>query len=368
MDESKLNRHLQAYLETLKKNPRQAADDAEDRADRIQTYAEWNPERMHRATPDDLVEFFSPLWSMAMWGNKEYQVNQIIADNGLDHLKKRLSDLLWGQDPVSKRWDEFRGKTKWVGPGMMSELLGYVHPDDFIIWNKVTIVALNYLGYSGLPQRSHQIKGESYQVICDIAKGIRTRLNKLSGNQHHLLEVNYLLWDEVHPVAQAAIEAKEKPIESSSAETGKGSAAENEVTEFLHDDVKEKIADIGKWLGFNSRIEVLVSAGSKVDAVWEATIGNMGRVIYVFEVQTHGSIDSLILNLLKSKKNPAVQGVVAISDAKQLDKIRAHAEDVDGLANLTYWDYTDVLKTHERLEAVNETINALNLVPKGFGK
>ena len=80
---------------------------------------------------------------------------------------------------------------------------------------------------------------------------------------------------------------------------------------------------------------MLVSAGSKVDAVWEATIGNMGRVIYVFEVQTKGSIDSLILNLLKSKKNAAVQGVVAVSDAKQLEKIRAHAEDVDGLSNLT---------------------------------
>ena len=38
------------------------------------------------------------------------------------------------------------------------------------------------------------------------------------------------------------------------------------------------------------------------DDVWEVTIGNMRRVIYVFEVQTAGSIDSLVLNLIKSKK------------------------------------------------------------------
>jgi hypothetical protein len=29
--------------------------------------------------------------------------------------------------------------------------------------------------------------------------------------------------------------------------------------------------------------------------------------------------------------------------------------------------YLNVLVTHQRLEAVNQTINALNLVPKGFG-
>ena len=35
--------------------------------------------------------------------------------------------------------------------------------------------------------------------------------------------------------------------------------------------------------------------GIKVVTIWEATIGNMGRVIYIFEVQTK-NIDSLIIN------------------------------------------------------------------------
>ena len=101
--------------------------------------------------------------------------------------------------------------------------------------------------------------------------------------------------------------------------------------------------------------------------MWEATIGNMGRVIYVFEVQTKGSVDSLMLNLLKSLNNPAVQGVVAVSDSKQLEKIRDHATDVRDLRDkLRYWDYEDILKVHESLEYVNATINNLGLVPQGF--
>ena len=88
--------------------------------------------------------------------------------------------------------------------------------------------------------------------------------------------------------------------------------------QFIHNDIRDRIKDIGIWLGFSSRIEQKVSDGSRVDTIWEATIGNMGRVIYVFEVQTKGSVDSLILNLLKSLNNPAVQVVVSVSYNGQL--------------------------------------------------
>ena len=33
---------------------------------------------------------------------------------------------------------------------------------------------------------------------------------------------------------------------------------------------------------------------------------------------------------------------------------------------LRYWDYTEVLSTHEALESVNESINKLGLVPQGL--
>jgi hypothetical protein len=93
----------------------------------------------------------------------------------------------------------------------------------------------------------------------------------------------------------------------------------------------------------------------------------MGRVIYVFEVQTKGSIDSLMMNLLKSLNNPAVQGVVAVSDTKQIEKIQSHAKALKGLDDkLRCWDYTEALEVHKSLEMVNEAINTLRLVPQGF--
>ena len=52
------------------------------------------------------------------------------------------------------------------------------------------------------------------------------------------------------------------------------------------------------------------------------------KVTYVFEVQTGGSIDSLIMNLLKASKYKNVQGIIAVSDTTQLESIRRESEDI----------------------------------------
>jgi hypothetical protein len=62
-----------------------------------------------------------------------------------------------------------------------------------------------------------------------------------------------------------------------------------------------------------------------------------------------------------------VQGVVAVSDANQLEKIKLEVATVPGLKDkLKCWDYTEVLKVHDALESVYEAINSLGLVPQGF--
>lgn len=119
------------------------------------------------------------------------------------------------------------------------------------------------------------------------------------------------------------------------------------------------------------RIQVIyrkkVAEGSIVDAIWEATIGNMGRIIYVFEVQTKGNLDGLLVNLLQALNNPAVQGIVAVSDNTQLEKIKNKATTIKDLKDtLKYWDFKKVLEVHNRLEYVNSTVNELGLVPRGF--
>jgi hypothetical protein len=112
---------------------------------------------------------------------------------------------------------------------------------------------------------------------------------------------------------------------------------------------------------------VKIAAGAVVDAVWEVKIGNMGKAIYVFEVQSSGSIDSLILNLLRAQSNAAVQAIVAVSSAEQIEKIKKELpENAIDRKKLKMWDFDEVAMVHESLSKAHASINKLALVPDGF--
>lgn len=177
------------------------------------------------------------------------------------------------------------------------------------------------------------------------------------GEIEDLLALDYFIWKDlqIEPVEM------ETPIEENpEKETEKQKA-------FVHNDVRDRIRDIGSFLGFRAEVEKKVADGAVVDAIWEVSVGNMGRITYVFEVQTSGSIDSLLLNLMKAKNNPSVQGIVAVSDAKQLEKIKKEASSLKGIRDeLKFWDYNDVLKVFDALSNAYEAINSLGLVPSGL--
>ena len=179
-----------------------------------------------------------------------------------------------------------------------------------------------------------------------------------------MLTVDYFLWDELQ-VEDNLSQIHQPSVASSNPPSVE--KVDEKTSEFIHNEVRDKIADIGRWLGLQADTETKVADGAVVDTIWQATIGNMGRVIYVFEVQTKGSLDSLVLNLLRSLNNPAVQGVVAVSDTAQLEKIKTETASVAVLKDkIKYWNYAQVLEVHEALESVNDAINSLGLVPQGF--
>ncbi len=358
-----LQEHIASYKKRLIDDREKHLQDLAERKERTEYYQSWSKDRLLKMTEEEFYEYVSKLWAMLVWGNKKYYVDKLIQDNGFDYIKTGLSEFVWGKDPIEKRWDVFRNKVKGIGPAMMSEILCYVAPEDFPIWNRRAYVGLNYLDVKNLPRHNYQLTGKKYAELCTIEKKIAEELRKADIADATLLTVDYFIWDELQVEEKLSqIYGKKEPVEVPPIEK-----VDTETSGFIHDEIRDKLSDIGTWLGLKSQTEVKVAEGSKVDTIWEATIGNMGRVIYVFEVQTKGSIDSLIINLFKALNNPAVQGVVAVSDTDQLEKIRKHSTHVGDLGNkLKYLDYKKVLEIHEALEMVNESINRLGLVPQGF--
>ncbi len=365
MDTALLKKHVSIYKQNLEKDPEKHTRDLAERKERIDYYQSWTKDLILAMTVEGLYEYISKLWAMLIWGNKKYVVDKMIRDNNFDALKKELSELVWGSSPIIKRWDSFLKNVKGFGPATISEILCYVYPDKCMLWNRRAYVGLHYLGVSGLPRYNYQMTGKKYCDLSGEAQKIAEEMRTSGVENVNLLTVDYFIWDELQ------VEDNLSKIHSSVKKPKVAPVIEEkldaETAVFIHNEIRDKLSDIGKWLGFNTDTEKKVAEGSKVDTIWEATIGNMGRVIYIFEVQTKGSVDSLILNLLKALNNQAVQGVVAVSDAAQLDKIRKHAEQVPNLGSkLKYWDYKKVLEVHEALEMVNESINSLGLVLQGF--
>ena len=358
MNKNKLQSAVSSFAKNKKTNTAYYDENWTERKVRRAFYQSYTKERILNMEKDDFLEYMSKLWSMLIWGNKKYVVDKLIADNGFDNLKKQLVELLYGSATTEKRWNSFLKSVKGLGPASISELLTYVNPEEYVIFNKTTVLCFSYLEVSDMPKYNYQYTGKKFIEVCGIAKEIASALKEAGEKDCDLLAVDYFLWDEVLPL----VEQKEPEIETP---VNPKPTSKNE-SKSIHDEIKEKLVNIGELLGFESRSEVKIATGAVVDAVWEAKIGNMGKAIYVFEVQSKGSIDSLILNLKKAQSNAAVQAVVAVADEEQLAKIIRESEGVIDAKSLRTWNSDDVLVVYDSLARAHESINKLALVPESF--
>lgn len=358
MDRLKLNSAISEFSKKRKSNAAYYEENWEERKERKEYYQSFAKDKLLSMTEEDFLEYISKLWSMLIWGNKKYVVDKLIQDNGFTNLKNHIAELLYGSSPIEKRWDVFLKTVKGMGPATISELLTYSNPKEYVIFNKTTILCYGYLGILDMPKYNYQYTGKKYAEVCSIAKDIATELKKSGADDYDLLAVDYFLWDEILPLAEKKVDtpADVQPVPTTN--------KKHNVS--VHDELKEKLVTIGELLGFESRSEVRITAGAVVDAVWEAKIGNMGKAIYVFEVQSKGSIDSLILNLKKAQNNAAVQAVVAVADEEQLAKIIKESKGVIDEKDLRTWNADDVLAVHDALVRAHESINKLALVPESF--
>ena len=358
MNEKKLKSAISAFVKNKKANAAYYDDNWTERKERKAYYQSFTKDKLLAMTEEDFFEYMSRLWSMVMWGNKRFVVDKLIADNGFDMLKKQLAELLYGTAQFEKRWNTFLKSVKGMGPSTISELLTYTNPNEYILFNKTTILCYSYLDVPDMPKYNYQYTGKKFAEVCAIAKEISSALKAAGAEDYDLLAVDYFLWDEILPLAEKKEPDSQAPV-TVTQKTDSDSKS-------LHDEIKEKLVAIGELLGFESRSEVRITAGAVVDAVWEAKIGNMGKAIYVFEVQSKGSIDSLILNLKKAQSNAAVQAVVAVADEEQLAKIIRESAGVIDEKSLRTWNSDDVLAVYDSLARAHESINKLALVPESF--
>jgi len=358
MNEKLYSTALSNYKKWADNNKVEVESDFNERHAMCKEMQSYTKERLQNLSEEEFFNLIAPLWAMRIWGNKKYYLDNVIKSNGMDLIREQLINLFHGKTSIESRWDEFREKIKGLGPAIISEMLNKFNPNEYILWNKKSLTGFIALGIPKLPKYNSAIDGKKYAYLSKVGRELVASAKKQGVNEiEDLLALDYFIWKDLQiEPTEMGVSTEEKPEK----ETEKQKA-------FVHNDVRDRIRDIGSFLGFRAEVEKKVANGAVVDAIWEVSVGNMGRITYVFEVQNSGSIDSLLLNLMKAKNNPSVQGIVAVSDAKQLEQIKKEASSLRPICDeLKFWDYHDVLKVFDALSTAYESINSLGLVPSGL--
>jgi len=360
IQKERIAEYIPLFKKYLKASDREA--DLEERRERSEVYQTLlSKDGLRRMTELEFGQAISSLWASLMWGNKGYLVERLLDANGISQLIASLSDLLWSDHPIAKRYDAFRQQIRGFGAGMITEILAFVHPDQCSLWNNKARQALMLLGFEKTFPivKKSQITGQEYEKFNSLMVLIQTELAQHNLPKLDLLGIDYFLFEiwKAGWKSQKSPEEEIEPIEVTA------------LTDFDHNDMIDQIIAIGQWLGFEVHQEKPIAAGAKVDAVWQARIANLGVVTYVFEVQRRGSYDSLILNLQRAQNNPSVQRLVVVALPGEIAKIKREIETLSESfrRSVSFMEVAEVMRASELVTELSSIINKLELVKGEFG-
>jgi len=171
-----------------------------ERESRVNWYKEkmGSPEKINNLSEKDLHELIEKLWALGFWKNKAYKVNKLLHDNGLEKLKSGFISLLYSNEPIEKRWDNFRKSIKGFGPSSLSEILSLVFPDKFGIMNMKPLTVLPCLGF--LTEREAKnisygyTSGKDYKKFMEALEKVREELKNNGLPNADFIDVDFFVY------------------------------------------------------------------------------------------------------------------------------------------------------------------------------
>jgi len=175
----------------------------EERRERLKEFSELLAKNsLKEFTEADFIKAISRLWANQLWANKQYPVERILSNISIEDLRAHLLDLLWSDRPLSQRYDEFRKVVKGIGPVQITEILSFINPREYGIWNRRSREALRVLGLGDVvPVGKYYISGSEYERFNAVLRNIASVLKSEEIPELNLLDVDLFLY---YVVATAA--------------------------------------------------------------------------------------------------------------------------------------------------------------------
>ena len=301
-----------------------------------------------------LRELIHVLSAFNSWTNKDWLLQEMLRSD-LSVIRDGFKQLLYGSEPLAKRFDNVKNRVRMMGSACISEILAHHHPREYPIWNSRSRGGLIALGVdeAQLP-KSVQISGTQYERFCDLVQDVRDQIAQVDPSFNNLIELNFLLYyisvNEINLQTQLEMLYVAQD-------------------DFEHDAVVDKVIELGDGLGFEVQKEFSVMPGCRIDAIWRTRVANLGTISYAFEVHRKGSRDSAILNLQRIRRDPTIQKVVIVSSKDELEQFRREIASLDeGFRNAVgYFEVQDLQRALSHVQSLKDILNSLGLLITGAG-
>ena len=142
----------------------------------------------------DFREIIKSLWAFNGWTNKDWKIDEILKESDLAKIRESLNDLLYGSDTLELRFDNF--KVKYIGTASATEIMSFVNPDQYAIWNIRPRMVFPILEIDQIPPKvlkDLKISGSDYVKCNEIMKDIRTLLVNRGFAGVDLLDVDFFI-------------------------------------------------------------------------------------------------------------------------------------------------------------------------------
>jgi hypothetical protein len=246
MEQIETLRHYVGEFKEWLKTPEGQASVKEHRDHEKYFKEKLSPQNLEKMTSDEFREVYKTLWASNIWGNKDWYVDsKLLEPNGLETIKRELKKLLYGPGEIDAKYDEFRKNVKGFGPSSISEILHFVFPEKYCLWNEKPKSVLPFLGLTLLPDRffKYQItSGSEYLQCVNVLKVIKNTLKDYGIIDFIDLDIFFWhIYNDVMPVKPREVEKEVKVIPV---------VKPMEVRISDHDGAEFYLLELGKMLGF----------------------------------------------------------------------------------------------------------------------
>jgi hypothetical protein len=299
-----------------------------------------------------LRELIHILWAFNGWTNKDWLHEEMLR-SGLPVIRNAFKQLLYGKEPITKRFDFIKKNVRMMGAATVSEILAHHNHEKYPIWNSRSRAGLISLGVdeAELP-KSTQISGSQYTSFCKLVYDVRDKIAREYPEFGDVFQLDFLLFFissqqiQITPTPATSIKPKQK------------------IEDFDHGATIDQILELGDGLGFEVQKEFSVMRGCRIDAIWRSRVANLGTIAYAFEVHRRGSRDSAILNLQRVRRDPSIQKVVVVSSKDELDNFKGEIASLDeGFRNsVGYFEVEDLQLALDHLQSLKDILKTLGLL------